>query len=152
MAEKSQAEKRSDKAEQPNLMTSEQVTYLPGPEDPVSTKWRGITFMANVPKTVTNQDLIEQAKRNRHFKVGPFDPNRDAVKTREVPKAPKTAEQYRAHAIAWAKTMETVHDFDARWASEEMLRIDCGMGTEDLDLLNSVIGPIKGDLQKRGQV
>jgi hypothetical protein len=53
---------------------SEQVTYLPGLEDPPMVEWAGRTFHAFVPKTVTNADLIERARGNRFFRVGAIDP------------------------------------------------------------------------------
>jgi hypothetical protein len=145
-APKSSANQAS--SSEPSLLASEQVTYLPGPGDPVQVKWGKHVFSANVPRPVTDPRLIEKAKSNKFFKVGQFDPQRDGVKTEAVV-LPKTAEQYRAWCIAWAKTMERVTDFDRRWQEEEGLRIACEVGTEDLDLINSVIGPMRAELVKR---
>jgi hypothetical protein len=78
---------------------SETVTYLPGREDPPQVKWQGRIFRANTPKTVTDARLIEMARANRFFKVGPFDPSKDAVPTVEQLSAPNLPDQYRAHAL-----------------------------------------------------
>lgn len=129
--------------------TGEQVTYRPGPDDPPSVKWAGHTFHANVPKQVTNPDLIERAKGNKFFKVGAFDTAKDSVPTAEAPPTPKTPEQYRAHAVAWLKTMRSVDELDMKWASEETLRMACEVGTDDIDYLMSLFQPKRAELRKR---
>lgn len=131
-----------------DLPESEQVTYLPGPDDPVQVKWGKQVFHANVPKTISDPVLIGKARINKFFKVGDFDAKVDAVRA-EKTVTPKTAEQYRAWAIAWAKKMERVTEFDHRWSEEESLRIACEVGTEDLDYINSVIGPMRSELVRR---
>ena len=128
---------------------SETVTYLPGPEGPASTKWMGHVFHANAPKTVTNALLIEKARTNRHFKVGAFDPAKDTVETVEAAPGPKTSDQYRAHAVAWLKKMQSVDDLDRKWASEEVLRIKCEVGTDDIDFLRDLFEPYRAELRKR---
>jgi hypothetical protein len=128
---------------------SETVTYLPGPEGPTMTKWMGQVFHANAPKIVTNPQLIDKARANRSFKVGPFDPAKDTVETVEPVPGPKTSDQYRAHAVAWLKTMQSVDELDRKWAGEEVLRIDCEVGTDDIDLLRSLFDPKRSELRKR---
>lgn len=152
--------------EAPGVPVSEQVTYVPGKDDPPTTHWGGFKFIGNVPITIKghsgdpkkgeckpgerqNYELIEKARRNKFFRVGPFDPTKDAVPLREPGKLPETPEQYRAHAIAWAKTMTNIVDFDTQWQNEEALRMKCGVGSDDLDLIQSVIGPLRAELRKR---
>lgn len=134
----------------PVTPAGEDITYLPGPEDPPQIKWGGHHFNANVPKRVTNQDMIKMARGNKYFKVGAFKPS-DAVPTREEPEAPKTPEQYRAHAIAWLKTMQSVDQLDRKWAAEETLRMSCEVGFDDVEYLMSLMGPVRAELRKRDQ-
>ncbi len=129
--------------------TYEQVTYVPGPQDPPFVRWRGHVFHANIPKRVTNEALIEQAKGNRFFRVGPFDLKVNGVTVEETP-LPKTSQQYRAWAVAWFKTMTSERDFDDRWAAEETLRMDCEVGTDDIDYLWTLAAPKKAELHKMG--
>lgn len=155
----------------PGAPVEEQVTYTPGKEDLPTTMWGGVKFTANVPVTIkghsgdpkkgeckpherANYELIEKARRNKYFRVGAFDPQKDSVPVRETGKLPETPDQYRAHAIEWAKqiastTGSTIGQFNAKWEDEEGLRIKCGVGTDDLELLNSVIGPLRAELQRR---
>jgi len=136
--------------ETPELIASEQITYLPAEGDPNSVKWLGHTFHANVPKTVTNATLIEKAKGNKFFKVGDFDPAKDAVKVEETPE-PKTPEQYRAHAVAWIKRAKSVDELDLKWQSEETLRMSSGAGSDDVEYLMSLLGPKRAELRKAEQ-
>lgn len=156
----------------PGVPVQEQVTYVPGKEDQPTAMWGGHKFTANVPVTIkghsgdpkkgeckpherANYDLIEKARKNKFFRVGEFDPQKDSVPLREPQgHAPETPDQYRAHAIDWAKQIvagqgATIGQFNAKWEDEEGLRIKCGVGTDDLELLNSVIGPLRAELQKR---
>jgi hypothetical protein len=127
---------------------AEQVTYLPGPEDPTMVVWRGHHFYANVPKTVMNPDLIEQAKGNKFFKVGDFNPNSDSVATREETPLPKNSEQYRVWFAAWLKTMKSAEALDQRWIAEEVLREQCEVGSDDIDFMNSLYQPKRAELRK----
>lgn len=127
---------------------SEQVTYLPGDGDPSQTKWHGLVFHANIPKTVTNPILIEQARTNKHFHVGPFDPAKQGVPTHEEVVLPKTPEQYRAWFAAWLKTMSSVDEMDQRWMKEEVLRESCGVGSDDLEYMTSLYQPKRAELRK----
>ena len=136
--------------ESPELIASEQITYLPAEGDPTSVKWMGHMFHANVPKTVTNAALIEKAKTNKFFKIGAFDPATDAVKVEETTE-PKTPEQYRAHAVAWLKRIKSVDALDLKWQSEETLRIACEVGSDDIEYLMSLIEPKRAELRKAEQ-
>lgn len=140
---------------------SEQVTYLPGPEDPVSVKFAGHVFNANVPKTIEgdhdadpktrayqNAQLIEKARRNKFFKVGDFNAARDGVAVEQQEK-PSSAEQYRAHAVKWLQKVESVDELDTKWIAEEPLRAACEVGLDDLDYLGSIFGPKRAELRKR---
>lgn len=144
---------------------TEQVTYIPGEGDPVTTRWGGFVFTANKPVTINGHsgdpakgeckpherakfDMIQAARKNKFFRVGDFDP-KEAVKVEDDPVEPKTPEQYRAYAIAWGLKTDDLNIFDKRWASEEPLRMKCGVGTDDLDLLQSTIGPHRAELVKK---
>ena len=126
---------------------SEQVTYRPGPEGPASIKWRGHTFHANVPKTITSAEHIEAARLNRFFKVGDFGAA-DAVPSRDEVPLPKTSDQYRAHVVAWMPKMSSAAEMDAKWISEEPLRLACGVGSDDLEWLQSLMAPKHAELRK----
>jgi len=140
---------------------TETVTYLPGPDDPVQTKFAGHVFTANVPKTIAGDhdadpktaayrsaQLIETAKKNRFFKVGEFNASRDGVAVEEQNK-PQTAEQYRAHAVAWLKTVDSVEKLDTKWIDEEPLRQQCEVGYDDIEYLRSLFVPKREELRKR---
>ncbi len=143
-------DKPAEKAgEKQSAEAGEMVTYLPQEGDPPSTKWRGIVFHANVPKRITDASHLAAARLNRFFKVGAFDPEVDRVPT-EYEKAPKTSEQYRAHCIAWLPKMSSVDQLDTKWASEETLRMDCDVGTDDIDYLQHLIAPKRAELKKAG--
>src|ERR1700683_64888 len=49
------------------------VTYLPGPGDKPTTKWRGIDFKAGVPVRITDPAHLEAIKGNPFFRVGKGD-------------------------------------------------------------------------------
>lgn len=129
--------------------TSELVTYRPGPEDPTQVRWDGHVFHANIPKTVTKTALIEKARKNRFFHVGPFNPATDSVPLSEDQSAtPKTAEQYRAFAVEWLKKIDSVEELDTRWAAEEPLRMSCEVGTDDIEYLMDLMLPKRAELKK----
>ena len=131
-------------------MMSEQVTYRPGPEDPVRVQFGGHHLHANIPKQVRGRkSWFATVRNNPFFKVGDFDPKKDAVVTREELPLPKTSDQYKAFAVAWFRSAESLHDFDARWQLEEVLRQECGVGADDLDYLGSLMRPRRAELQKR---
>jgi hypothetical protein len=142
---------KSDETDQPKLpeTVSEQITYLPGPEDANSTTWMRHVFHAHQPKTVTNPELIEKARNNPWFKVGHFDVQTDARTKIEPTPFPKTAGQYKVYALDWSKKSESVDALDMRWAEEEKLRRECDVDEEDIDYLRSVIGPLRSELAKK---
>jgi hypothetical protein len=129
---------------------SEQVTYRPDEHDPVQVVLAGHTFHANLPLTLSMKaSWFERLRNNRFFKVGPFDPKTDAVKVKPAVPSPKTPEQYRAHAVEWFKTVPSVEALDTRWAQEEILRLACGVGADDLDYLATLFRPKRAELRKR---
>jgi hypothetical protein len=136
------------------LPLSEQITYLAGEGDPPSTKWHGIVFHANVPKTVNKPALIEAAKNNRFFKVGTFDPQKDAGGVVPLPSIadPKTSEQYRAHVVEWLRKVTDIDDFVKRWASEGDMRMACEVGSDDYSYLGTLLRPKMHELQKVAQL
>jgi hypothetical protein len=84
------APKPTDDAELLIEPVTETITYVPGPLDPVTVKWAGHTFQANVPKEITgradgssseklNAHLIERARENKSFLVGNARPKREAT-------------------------------------------------------------------------
>ena len=152
---------QADAAPAAELYT-EQLTYLPGEGDNASTKWAGITFHANKPKTLeahaegTPQQrlmhqIIEAARKNKFFHVGEFDPA-NAVDAHETTVLPKTSDQYRAHVVGWLPKMASEGELDAKWISEESLRGACGVGSDDLDWLGALIAPKRHELRKSGMV
>ena len=91
---------------------SQQVTYLPDPEDPPQVKFAGHTFSANTPKTIElAKSVVERLRNNRFFKVGAFDPKTDTVKAQPIT-VPKTADEYQVHAVKWFKDVQSLHEFD----------------------------------------
>jgi hypothetical protein len=144
-----QPEQPADNKPADDPIESEQVTYLPGPEDSPQTKFAGQTFAANIPKTVQlPKSVFERLRGNPFFKVGAFDAHKDAVKAAPIT-TPTTPEQYKAHAVAWFKTADSLHEFDERWTEEEALRQQCDVGAEDLDYLSSLARPRRGELKKK---
>ena len=131
-------------------LVSEQVTYLPGEEDPARVQFAGHHFHANLPLKVTMpKSWFEKLRGNKFFKVGPFDPAKDSAKMREEPRTPRTSDEYKAYAVAWFKSADNLHDFDERWVEEETLRQECGVGADDLDYLSSLSRPKRAGLKKK---
>jgi len=143
---------------------TETITYTPGPQDPVSIKWCGHTFQANVPKEITgnsegsdrdklNFHLIERARENKHFRVG------SGRSRREEKSLPKTAEEYRAYMIDWIKdpSIEHADQLIARFARDRELQVSCEVGADDYAYLSTLFMPrlhdlAKGDELTEGQV
>ena len=122
------------------------ITYVPGREDPVQVTWGKTVFEANKPKTVIDQRIIDRAKTNPWFKVEGekqadkgFDPGTDK---------PENASQYRAYAITWFKLVNKSADLEQRWADEEQLRLDCEVGTDDLEYVARYYDPRLEELRK----
>lgn len=126
---------------------AELVTYLPKDGDPAKVRWAGKTFHANMGLMVDDPIVLAKARTSKWFHVGEGAPRVEVEETVE----PKNQDQYRAHVAAWIRTVQTKSEFDARWQSEETLRINCGMGTSDLDLLNDFMRPYLAELEKRSR-
>lgn len=129
----------------PEALQPVNVTYVPGPEDPPKVRWGGKVFHANLPLPVDSPVLLAKAKDNPWFHVG--DGPVPVVRAKAMG-TPRTAEQYRAHVVAWLKAMLGTQELDARWAAEETLRMSCGVTPEDLDYLATLLLSKKGELAK----
>jgi hypothetical protein len=120
----------------------EQVTYIPRDGDPPKTKWRGIVFHANVPKTITDVEHIDAARNSKFFHVGAFDPSKDSTAAIDEPEGqPKNATQYRAHVVAWLKKTGDINQFVANWKSDLPLQQFCEVGTDDFNYLGTLLRP-----------
>lgn len=126
------------------------VTYKPQPGDPSEVKWNGHIFHANVPRPVIDDGnphgMVALAKGNMCFEVEGHD-----KKAAPDPGAPKTPEEYRVYAINWFKKARSADEFEQRWDDEEEMREEAGVGTDDVEWLNSIGGPILADLKKADQ-
>lgn len=122
------------------------ITYVPRDGDPHEVVWNNHRFQANVPRPVGNAIMIAQAKGNPYFEVEGHE-----KKAGPDPSEPKTAEAYRAHAVEWFKKAKTAQDFEARWDAEADLRERVGVGTDDLEWLESIAGPRLSELKKADQ-
>jgi hypothetical protein len=148
------------------------------PGYPASTVWNGITFLANVPVTLdpanknhgylvpvietwidpaTQQkrtkavdkwvSMIEIARTNPHFQV-----EGEVLGARRGPgrpRIPKTADEYRNHAVAWITETEDHDALAERWNEEEALRARCGVGDEDVDYLRPIFDARHHELKKQ---
>lgn len=141
------AKSPKSETDEPTLLQSTDVTYMPGPHDPPKVTWNRHVFHANVPKKITDQAMIEAAKGNKFFHVGLFDPQKDAVND-SVPE-PKTAAAYRAWAVHWLKDIESVDAMCERWANEAQMRERLEVGYDDLKYLSSLFQPRLDDLIRR---
>lgn len=135
----------------------EQVTYTPGPQDPVHVKWCGHTFQANVPKEIKgdtagtsterlNAQLVIAARSNPHFVVGDL----DNAPRRPRDKLPTDAKGYRAYFIGWLKeeTFETPDELISRFARDRDLQARCEVGPDDFALIAELFMPKLSDLAK----
>lgn len=137
---------------------TETLTYVPGKDDPAHVVWGGHTFHANIPVELTghaegtsreqlNHKLIESARGNKHFLVG------DQKRRRETASIPRTAEEYRAHAIEWLKKpFEHAEDLIAKLAQERPLQAGCEVGTDDFEYLGSLFMPKLHELTKADEL
>ena len=138
--------------------------YAYTPRDPTSPsimKWNGIEFRANVfidfnpikhsyfvpitrtwvdetsqrvmsVTTETRMSMLEIARSNPDFTIEGEE--KGSVPRTGKGKAPKTPEEYRAHAMAWIVAAKGMDDLE-RWDDEEALREKCGVGDDDLKFL-----------------
>lgn len=131
------------------LPLGEQITYLPGEGDSPSVKWHGLVFHANVPKSVTKQELIDQAKGNKFFKVGSFDTAKDSIAAPEaVAASPKTSAEYRAHFVGWFKKVTDINNLVDTWAKEQPMRDACEVGADDYSYIGTLFHPKMHELAK----
>ena len=113
----------------------EELTYVPGSDDPPTCKWRGREFRANVPMRIKDKSLIEAARVNRFFRVGGVGPEPGDNDP------PKTAMQYRTHVVAWMKGVNTVDDLVTKWSEDRDMRRVCEVGRDDIDWLGLLFEP-----------
>lgn len=135
-----------------------QVVYRPksypdGTSEPAVCLAYGRKFPANVPVELTDRDTVLQMFTEklpdghtrgveRHVPIAEAcrgNPSFEVVgatRARPGPKPkPKTADEYRAHALAWLATTEDADDLRERWQSEEQMREACGVSDADLKLM-----------------
>ena len=137
----------------PDEVEAEDVTYMPGDGDPASTKWRGIVFHANVPKPISKRVLLEAARGNKFFKVGKFDPSRDGAPLPDFNGDPKTADEYRRHAVGWINKLgvhpepdthprpEDLDEMIKTWIAETRMREMCEVGSDDYSYIGTLFLP-----------
>lgn len=126
----------------------EQVTYLPGSQDPSFTKWGGHTFQANVSKEIKgdpdgtaseklNHHIIEAARNNPHFQVGNTRPRRERTSM------PKDSREYRAYLANWLKEehFEEPEELIARFARDRDLQAKCDVGADDFGFIGELFMP-----------
>lgn len=116
------------------------LTYLPQEGDPVKVNWNGHVFEANVGKECRNAYMVDLAKANPWFRV------EDGDKVDKPDPKVKGAErdragEYKKHAIAWIKAAESHTAMTKQWASEERMREEHDIGTEDIEWLMTLYMP-----------
>lgn len=114
---------------------AEDVTYIPKEGDPLSVKWRGVEFKANVAIRVTRGDLLDAARANRFFRVGSEPVANDPTAP------PKTAMEYRGYVVGWINGCTTVEQVAAHWAADRQLRVTCEVGQDDVSYLGTLVEP-----------
>jgi hypothetical protein len=137
-----------------------QVVYRPrsypdGTSDPAVCLAYGRKFQANIPVELTDRDTVLQllvepnplviGKTHGVERYVPIsqamvgNPSFEIIGTpRGKPgrkAAPKTADEYRAYALAWLAITEDADDLTERWNDEAKLRETCGVSESDLDLI-----------------
>lgn len=122
---------------------SVEITYVPKEGDPATVTWAGIKFQANVPREITSSKLAGKALSNPWFKVS----GQKQAAAADM-NDPKTAEQYRAYALAWVNAATTSREMTQRWESEAEQRETCGVGTDDLELIGEFYNPKLEKLKK----
>lgn len=116
----------------------EDVTYIPGPQDPASIRWRGILFQANVPIRIADDGHIDAARGNKFFRVGTGD---KATQAEEPKPEPTTPEAYRAWVIGWLDQVKTVDELLTKWSNDRYIRQNAQAGTLDIRQLGTIIDP-----------
>lgn len=123
-----------------NAAALPKITYVPiNPGDPSDTLWNRHRFRANVPTAVqdvkgglTADEMIELAKGNPHFIVDGFE------QAEGTPAIPETPEQYKQYAVGWIRTSNISVEMMRKWRSEDDLRVQCGVGDDDLDYIQTI--------------
>lgn len=138
------------------------LTYLPVDGDPVTNKWCGITFRANVPVELTghhdgsereqlNMWMIENAKGSSSYAVG----NNSGPSRRSAAfSKPTTADQYRAYMIAWLQDSSIQHadQLIARFARDREVQASCEVGSDDYAYLATLFMPKLHDMAKADEL
>jgi hypothetical protein len=119
------------------------ITYTPiHPGDPADTLWNRHRFRANIP--VAPQDvkgglsaieMVELAKSNPWFAV------EGEEQARATPIVPETPEQYRSYAVAWIRLSTSTKEMSSRWRSEDDMRVQCGVGDDDIEYIQGIYRP-----------
>src|ERR1043166_4740016 len=118
------------------------LTYLPDDGDPAKVTWNGHVFEANVGKEVRNAYMVDLAKGNRFFKVEDADKvDKPDPKTKALDRERDRVGEYKKHAVAWINAAESHLMMAKQWASEERMREEHGVGTEDIDWLMTLYTP-----------
>lgn len=118
------------------------LTYLPKEGDPVKVNWNGHVFEANVGKECRNAYMVDLAKANPWFRVEDGDKvDKVDPKTKGLDRERDRAGEYKKHAIAWINAAESDLMMAKQWASEERMREEHGVGTEDIDYLMTLYTP-----------
>jgi hypothetical protein len=137
----------------------DEITYVPGPQDPNFTRFNNVTFKANVPTKVEHSKTVQQLIRkvrehddgsvttsgvetrvtmakaledNPCFSINGKPPR---PRKRAEAKLPATAEQYRAWATKWIAESDDGSAMDARWEAEQKLRDNCAVDDQDVSHL-----------------
>ena len=93
--------------------------------------------------------MIELAKTNPHFQVEGEVVPAAARRSPGRHKPPKTADEYRDHAIGWITAADDHDKLAERWNDEEALRERCGIGDEDIGYLRLIFDAKHYELKKQ---
>lgn len=143
---------------------TEMVTYTPGPLDPVTAKWCGHVFHANVAKEIKahadgaerdklNHHLVERARENKFFLVGTAKDG--TAKAKRDPQAmPTTAREYVGYMVEWLKddSIQNAEQLISRFARDRDLRATCDVGTDDYNYLATLFMPKLHELQRMDEL
>lgn len=119
------------------------ITYTPqGEGAPHETIWNRHRFRANIPVTVQDvptglsaAQMVAMAITNPHFAVEGFEP------AKTVSAVPDTPERYRSYAVGWIRIANVSSDMLKRWKDEAELREECGVGSDDVEYLQTIFNP-----------
>lgn len=118
------------------------ITYSPEGDAPIETMWNRHRFRANIPITVkdvqnglTAAEMVAIARNNPHFSVEGFE------KAKSVSPIPDSPERYRAYAVGWIRISNSSDEMLRRWKAEAELREECGVGSDDVEYLQTIFTP-----------